>query len=70
LHHRHSIQQVSLSARTNEAFDNMKAFMAQNVLLPYWDHNKPFHIYTDASDLQLGAVILQDGMPVVFTIVN
>lgn len=40
--------------------------MAQEVLLQCPDHNKPFHICTDASDLQLGAVIIQDDKPVAF----
>jgi hypothetical protein len=30
------------------------------VLLFYTDFNKPFHLCTDASDHQLGAVIIQD----------
>jgi RNase H-like domain found in reverse transcriptase len=36
------------------------------VLLAYSDFNKPFHIYTDASDHQLGAVIMQDKKPIAF----
>jgi hypothetical protein len=49
-----------------KAFDNVEALMAQDVLLRYPDHNKAFHIYTDASDLQLAAVIMQDDIPVAF----
>jgi RNase H-like domain found in reverse transcriptase len=36
------------------------------VLLAYPDFNKPFHIYTDVSDHQLGAAILQDKKPIAF----
>ena len=49
-----------------QAFDNMKQIMAREVILAFPDFNKPFHIYTDASDTQLGAVITQEGKPIAF----
>jgi hypothetical protein len=36
------------------------------VVLAYPDFTMPFDIYTDASTKQLGAVITQDNMPIVF----
>ena len=39
------------------AFETMKALIAEDVLLRYPDPNSPSDVYTDASDLQLGAVI-------------
>jgi len=49
-----------------QAFDNMKKILAREVILAFPDFNKPFEIYTDASDTQLGAVITQEGKPIAF----
>jgi hypothetical protein len=43
-----------------QAFDKIKKIMGTEVLLCYPDFNKPFHLNIDASDHQLGAVIMQD----------
>jgi hypothetical protein len=48
------------------AFEKIKKVIGTEVLLCYPDFNKPFHLYTDASDHQLGAVIMQDENPIAF----
>ena len=40
--------------------------VAREAILAYPDFDKPFHIYTDASDFQLGAVIMQENKPLAF----
>ncbi len=48
-----------------EVFDNMKVLMLVNEITAYLDHNQQFVIYIeDASDCQLGAVLMQGGRPV------
>ena len=49
-----------------KAFLAIKVLVTTNVLLHYPDHNLPFDIKTDASDLQLGAIIKQNGRPVAY----
>jgi hypothetical protein len=49
-----------------KAFDNIKKIICREVMLNFPDFSKPFHIYTDASDKQLGAVITQDEKPIAF----
>jgi hypothetical protein len=49
-----------------QAFDNIKATIAKEVVLAYPDFTKPFEIYTDASTMQLGSVITQGNRPIAF----
>ncbi len=42
-----------------QAFDNVKANIAKELVLAYPDFTKPFEVYTDASTMQMGAVITQ-----------
>jgi hypothetical protein len=49
-----------------KVFDKMCLFMAPDALAAYPNHNMQFNIYTDASDLQLGAFIIQEGRLVAY----
>ncbi len=49
-----------------QAFDKMRLLMAANDLAAYPNHNKRFDVFTDASDFQLGACIIQEGRPVAY----
>jgi hypothetical protein len=49
-----------------KAFDEIKQKLNQETLLAFPDFEKEFHVYTDASNRQLGAVIMQEGKPLAF----
>ena len=49
-----------------KVFDKMHLLMAANALAAYPDHNKWLNVYTDASDFQLGACIIQEGRSVAY----
>ena len=49
-----------------EAFDAIKQSIAREVVLSYPDFTLPFEIFTDASKLQIGAVITQQDKPLAF----
>jgi len=54
---------------TNEmqdAFEKTKAVIAIDTMSVYPDHSKKYDIYTDASDYQLGVVLIQEGRPVAY----
>ena len=49
-----------------KCFEAIKRVIEREVLLGYPNFNAPFEIHTDASKLQLGAVISQKGKPIAF----
>jgi hypothetical protein len=49
-----------------KAFENIKKIFCREVMLTFPNFSKPFHIYTYASDRQLGAVITRDEKPIAF----
>ena len=49
-----------------DAFDKIKQAITDDVMLSFPDFNKPFEIHTDASDYQLGSVIMQERKPIAF----
>ena len=48
------------------AFQSMKEIVAKDVMLRFTQHDKEFHIYTDASQYQVGATIEQEGKPIAY----
>ena len=52
-----------------QAFDSMKALLdADTLIMRYYpDHNFPFHIFTEASDYQVGSLIMRNDLPVAYS---
>jgi hypothetical protein len=46
-----------------KAFDKIKQKVRKKTFLAFPDFEKEFHVYTDASNTQLGGVIMQEGKP-------
>ena len=54
------------NTKCQEAFEGLKKAMASEPVLVLPDHTKPFEIYTDASDVAIGGVLMQEGHPVAY----
>ena len=57
---------IEWTKEMDTAFVKMRSLMAADALAAYPDHNKRFDVFTDASDYQLGACIMQDERPVAY----
>ena len=49
-----------------KAFDEAKRMIKKETMLAYPKFGEVFHIYADASDTQLGEVIMQNDKPLAF----
>ena len=49
-----------------KAYEKIKMVLSKETLLRYPDFSKEFKIHTDASQLQIGVVIAQEGKPIAF----
>jgi RNase H-like domain found in reverse transcriptase len=54
------------TAEQQKAFEEVKRIVSKEVLLSFPDYSKEFHLYTDASAYQLGAVLMQAEKPIAF----
>ena len=52
--------------KEQKAFEDIKKIISRETLLAYPNFNDEFHLYTDSSDYQLGAVLMQNNRPLAF----
>ncbi|KAL4313522.1 hypothetical protein GQ457_01G002970 [Hibiscus cannabinus] len=55
-----------LTSVLRNTIDELKQGMVSEPVLVLPDHTRPFEIYTDASDVAIGGVLMQEGHPVAF----
>ena len=56
----------SWQTQQQAAFDQTKQLVAKHPVLTYYDVSKPVTVQCDASDIGLGAVLLQENTPVAY----
>ncbi|KAK8586224.1 hypothetical protein V6N13_130745 [Hibiscus sabdariffa] len=54
------------SRECQAAFEKLKEAMVSEPVLKLPDHAKPFEVHTDASDVAIGGVLMQEGHPIAF----
>ncbi|KAE8657632.1 hypothetical protein F3Y22_tig00116984pilonHSYRG00043 [Hibiscus syriacus] len=54
------------SPKCQSAFDELKLAMISEPVLVLPDHTKSFEVFTDASDIAIGGVLMQEGHPVAY----
>ncbi|KAE8736351.1 cytochrome P450 78A7-like [Hibiscus syriacus] len=57
---------LGLANYYRSAFDEIKLAMISEPVLVLPDHTKPFEVFTDASDVAIGGVLMQEGHPVAY----
>jgi len=54
------------TSECQHSFDELKKLISKEVLLSFPDYTQKFVLMPDASDRQLGAVLMQNGKPLAF----
>ncbi len=55
-----------MDLRNGSSFQNYENYLAVDVLVAFPNYNLAFHIHTDASNYQMGAIVIQQKRPVVY----